>query len=72
MFETTSKEDLETVLAEMGETAHPGMNVEDLKQKLMQSKAYLEDEEFVKDFLDTTIEERIEEEERRKRDEEHI
>ncbi|GFU69428.1 hypothetical protein TNCV_5123541 [Trichonephila clavipes] len=55
----------------MGETVDPGMNLEDLKQKLMKSKVYLEDEEFVKDFLDTTIEERMEEEERRKRDEEY-
>ncbi|GFY77869.1 hypothetical protein TNIN_73301 [Trichonephila inaurata madagascariensis] len=54
----------------MGETEDPGMNVGDLKQKLMQSNAYLDGEEFVKDFLDTTIEERMEGEERRKREEE--
>ncbi|GFY41360.1 c3H1-type domain-containing protein [Trichonephila inaurata madagascariensis] len=65
------KEDLVVVLIEMEETVDSVMNVEDLKEKLMQSKAYLEDEEFVKDFLDTTIDERLEEEERRKRDEEH-
>ncbi|GFS33300.1 hypothetical protein TNIN_221591 [Trichonephila inaurata madagascariensis] len=55
----------------MGEIVDLGMKLVDLKQKLMLSKTYLDDEEFVKDFLDTTIEERMEEEERRKREEEH-
>ncbi|GFY55605.1 hypothetical protein TNIN_473461 [Trichonephila inaurata madagascariensis] len=67
MFKGDEKEDIVVVLGELGETVDPNMNVEDLKQKLMQSKAYLEG----KEFLDTTIEERMEEEERRKRDEEH-
>ncbi|GFU33150.1 hypothetical protein TNCV_4156681 [Trichonephila clavipes] len=54
----------------MGEAVDPGMNVEDLKQKLMRCKAYLEDEEFVKDFLNTTVEERKEEERRLEREHE--
>ncbi|GFS41787.1 hypothetical protein TNIN_192121 [Trichonephila inaurata madagascariensis] len=41
------------------------MNVVDLKEKLMQSKAYSDDEEFVKDILATTIEDRRKAEERR-------
>ncbi|GFS33830.1 hypothetical protein TNIN_104521 [Trichonephila inaurata madagascariensis] len=54
----------------MGEIVDPGMNVKDLKQNLMQSQGYLDDEEFDKDFFDTTIEERMEEEKCRKRKEE--
>ncbi|GFU95618.1 hypothetical protein TNCV_3332841 [Trichonephila clavipes] len=50
MFRVAEKEDLLVVWVEMGETLDPGMNVEVLKQKLIQSKAYLEDEEFVRFF----------------------
>ncbi|GFT89040.1 retrovirus-related Pol polyprotein from transposon opus [Trichonephila clavipes] len=57
MFENVKKEDLVTVLVEMGEI-DPGMNEVDLKQKLMQSNAYVYDEEFVKDILATMIEDR--------------
>ncbi|GFS36371.1 hypothetical protein TNIN_188221 [Trichonephila inaurata madagascariensis] len=72
MFRGAEKKDLVVVLVEMGETVDPGMNAEDLKQKLIQSKAYLEDEEFVKDFLYTTIEERLEEEQRKLKAEEEV
>ncbi|GFW36099.1 hypothetical protein TNCV_4929621 [Trichonephila clavipes] len=38
----------------MGETVDPGMNLLYLKQKLIHSKAHLEDEEFVKDTFAST------------------
>ncbi|GFQ89147.1 hypothetical protein TNCT_597961 [Trichonephila clavata] len=74
MFRNVKKEVLVTVLGEIGETVDPGINLLDLKQKLMQSKAYLEDEKFVKDILATTVEDRKKEEKReeyRKKEEEY-
>ncbi|GFS91682.1 hypothetical protein TNCV_1492501 [Trichonephila clavipes] len=62
MFRNTKKEDLVTVLVEIREIVDFDRNVEDLKQKLMQSKAYLEDEKLVKVFSNTAMEERMEEE----------
>ncbi|GFT34677.1 hypothetical protein TNCV_1536131 [Trichonephila clavipes] len=67
MCENVTK-DLVTVLREMGETVDSDLGILELKQKLS-CKEYVEDKEFVCDFLDTMIEERMEEEERRKRDE---
>ncbi|GFQ69914.1 hypothetical protein TNCT_324011 [Trichonephila clavata] len=43
----------------------------ELKQKLMLSKAYLEDEEFVRDVLATMIEDRMKKEEDRRKEEEY-
>ncbi|GFS41963.1 putative splicing factor 3b subunit 2 [Trichonephila inaurata madagascariensis] len=54
---------------EMGETGND-QGILKLRQKLLRCKAYLEDEEFVCDFLDTTIEDRMEKEELRKREQE--
>ncbi|GFQ83235.1 hypothetical protein TNCT_418021 [Trichonephila clavata] len=65
------KNDLKTVLAEMGETLDPGMNFLDLKQKLMQRGTYLEVEEFIKDILVTTVEDRKKKEASRKKEEEY-
>ncbi|GFR19804.1 hypothetical protein TNCT_426621 [Trichonephila clavata] len=62
MFENATKEDLVTVLVGMGETIDADLGIMKLKQKLMLSKAYLEDEEFVRDVLATTIEDRMEKE----------
>ncbi|GFX38593.1 hypothetical protein TNCV_3475851 [Trichonephila clavipes] len=59
MFENSTKEDLITVLHEMGETVYSDRRILELKQKMLSCKAYLEDEEFVCDFLDTTIEDRM-------------
>ncbi|GFQ99272.1 hypothetical protein TNCT_488581 [Trichonephila clavata] len=71
MFENATKEDLVTVLVEMGETVDGNLGIMELKQKLMLSKAYLEGEEFVRDVLATTIEDRMEKEEDRKKEEEY-
>ncbi|GFY64578.1 hypothetical protein TNIN_98521 [Trichonephila inaurata madagascariensis] len=60
MFENATKEDLVTVLNEMGETVDSDLGVMELKQKLLLCKAYLEDEEFVCDVLATMIEDRME------------
>ncbi|GFS65896.1 hypothetical protein TNIN_146351 [Trichonephila inaurata madagascariensis] len=57
MFENAIKEDLITALREMGKTVDSDLGILELKQKLLPCKAYLEDEEFVCDFLDTTMEE---------------
>ncbi|GFQ81773.1 hypothetical protein TNCT_632491 [Trichonephila clavata] len=54
----------------MGETVDADLGIMELKQKLMLSKAYLEDEEFVRDVLATTIEDKMEKEEDRKKEEE--
>ncbi|GFR26212.1 hypothetical protein TNCT_41141 [Trichonephila clavata] len=66
MLENATKEDLVTVLVEMRETVDADLGIMELKQKLMLSKAYLEDEEFVRDVLATTIEDRMEKEDRKK------
>ncbi|GFQ94092.1 retrovirus-related Pol polyprotein from transposon opus [Trichonephila clavata] len=47
------------------------MNLLELKEKLMQSKAYLDDEQFVKDILATTVENRKKEKEYKKKEEEY-
>ncbi|GFQ86295.1 hypothetical protein TNCT_401031 [Trichonephila clavata] len=60
MFENATKADLVTVLAEMGETVDADLGIMELKQKLMLSKAYLEDEEFFRDVLANTIEDKME------------
>ncbi|GFU48043.1 hypothetical protein TNCV_4968241 [Trichonephila clavipes] len=39
----------------MGETIDPVQGILELKQKLLSCKEYLEDEEFVCDFSDTTV-----------------
>ncbi|GFX19615.1 hypothetical protein TNCV_2075231 [Trichonephila clavipes] len=62
MFENSTKEDLRMVLHEMGETVDFDLGILELRQKLLLYKAYLEDEESVCDFLDTTIEDRMEKE----------
>ncbi|GFW38775.1 hypothetical protein TNCV_3881421 [Trichonephila clavipes] len=67
MFENATKEDSVTVLHKMGETVDSDLGILELKQKLLQCKAYLEDEEFVCDVLATMIEDRMEKEKRRKR-----
>ncbi|GFS54745.1 hypothetical protein TNIN_484271 [Trichonephila inaurata madagascariensis] len=54
MFENATKEDLVTVLHEIGEAVDSDLGILELKQKLLSCKAYLEDEEFVCDFLETT------------------
>ncbi|GFR20363.1 hypothetical protein TNCT_423691 [Trichonephila clavata] len=63
MFQNATKEDLVTVLIEMGGTVDADLGIMELKQKLMLSKAYLEDEEFVRYVLATMIEDRMENEE---------
>ncbi|GFQ66756.1 hypothetical protein TNCT_220551 [Trichonephila clavata] len=55
----------------MGETVDADLGIMELKQKLMLCKAYLEDEEFVRDVLATTIEDRMEKEEDRRKEEEY-
>ncbi|GFQ73865.1 hypothetical protein TNCT_422701 [Trichonephila clavata] len=67
MLENATKEDLVTVLAEMGETVDADLRIRELKQKLMLSKAYLENEEFVRDVLATTIVDRTEKEEEKEK-----
>ncbi|GFR23743.1 hypothetical protein TNCT_172311 [Trichonephila clavata] len=52
----------------MGETVDADLGIMELKQKLMLNKAYLEGEEFVRDVLATSIEDRNKEE---KKEEEH-
>ncbi|GFS46947.1 hypothetical protein TNIN_63471 [Trichonephila inaurata madagascariensis] len=47
------------------------LGIQELKQKLLSCKAYLEDEEFDCNFLDTMIEDRREKEERREKTEEY-
>ncbi|GFQ98373.1 hypothetical protein TNCT_60451 [Trichonephila clavata] len=53
----------------MGETVDADFEIMELKQKLMLSKAYLEDKEFVRDVFTTTIEDRMEKEEDRNKEE---
>ncbi|GFQ77561.1 hypothetical protein TNCT_384871 [Trichonephila clavata] len=65
MFENATK-GLVMVLAEMGETVDADLGIMELKQKLMLSTAYLEDEEFVRDVSATTIEDRMKKEDSRK------
>ncbi|GFY62254.1 hypothetical protein TNIN_78421 [Trichonephila inaurata madagascariensis] len=60
MSENTTKEDVITVLDGMGETVDSERGILELKQKLMLCKAYLEYEEFVRDVLGITIEDRME------------
>ncbi|GFY70109.1 hypothetical protein TNIN_455501 [Trichonephila inaurata madagascariensis] len=55
----------------MGETDDSDLVILEVKQKLFSCKAYLEDEEFVCDFLDTTIEDRMVKEEYRKEEEDY-
>ncbi|GBM14415.1 hypothetical protein AVEN_246581-1 [Araneus ventricosus] len=69
MFKNVKKEDIVTVLTELGETVNIGMKMGDLKQKLLTNKEYLEDAQFVKDFLISTVENRKKEEENRKQQE---
>ncbi|GFR11506.1 hypothetical protein TNCT_119061 [Trichonephila clavata] len=71
MFEDATKEDLVMVLREMRETVAADLGIMELKQKLMLSKAYLEEEEFVRDVLATTIEDRMKKEEDKKKEEEY-
>ncbi|GFR24028.1 hypothetical protein TNCT_515251 [Trichonephila clavata] len=52
----------------MGETIDADLGVMELKQKLMLSKAYLEDGEFVRDVLAIMIEDRMEKKEDRKKE----
>ncbi|GFY60951.1 hypothetical protein TNIN_306171 [Trichonephila inaurata madagascariensis] len=61
-FENAAKEDLVTVLHEMGETFDSHLEILELKHKLLLCKAYLEDEGFVCDALATMIEDRMEKE----------
>ncbi|GFW08956.1 hypothetical protein TNCV_3475061 [Trichonephila clavipes] len=68
MFENATKEDFVMVLHEMGETVDSDQGILELRQKLLLCKAYL-DEEFICDFLNTVIEDRMEKEEYRKREE---
>ncbi|GBN19665.1 hypothetical protein AVEN_48056-1 [Araneus ventricosus] len=69
MFKNVKKEDIVTVLTELGETVNIDMKMGDLKQKLLTNKEYLEDAQFVKDFLISTVENRKKEEENRKQQE---
>ncbi|GFW08722.1 hypothetical protein TNCV_20191 [Trichonephila clavipes] len=69
MFGNATKEDLVLVLCEMGETVDSDLGIMELKQKLMLSKAYLEDKEFICDVLAAMIKDRMEKEEYRKREE---
>ncbi|GBM95356.1 hypothetical protein AVEN_274867-1 [Araneus ventricosus] len=62
MFKNLKKEDIVTVLTELGEMVNIDMKMGDLKQKLLTSKEYLEDAQFVKDFLISTLENRKTEE----------
>ncbi|GFY68756.1 hypothetical protein TNIN_298251 [Trichonephila inaurata madagascariensis] len=50
----------------MGESVDSDLGILELKQKLFLCKAYLEVKEFVCNFLDTTIEDRMKKEHRRK------
>ncbi|GBM86505.1 hypothetical protein AVEN_199057-1 [Araneus ventricosus] len=61
MFKNVRKEGIVTVLTELGETVNIDMEMGDLKQKLLTSKVYLEDEQFVKAFLISTVENRKQE-----------
>ncbi|GBN01885.1 hypothetical protein AVEN_188503-1, partial [Araneus ventricosus] len=70
MFKNVKKEDIVTVLTELDETVNIDMKMGDLKQKLLTNKEYLEDAQFVKDFLISTVENRKMEEENRKKVEE--
>ncbi|GBM62724.1 hypothetical protein AVEN_76104-1 [Araneus ventricosus] len=73
MFKNVKKEDIVTALTELGETVNIDMQKQmgDLKQKLLTSKEYLEDAQFVNDFLISNVENRkIEEENRKIREEE--
>ncbi|GFT81756.1 hypothetical protein NPIL_688711 [Nephila pilipes] len=56
------KEDLLYVLRELNEIAGDSLKIVELKQKLLGSKVFLKEEECVRVFFITTIEERIEEE----------
>ncbi|GBM62250.1 hypothetical protein AVEN_148875-1 [Araneus ventricosus] len=67
MFKNVKKEDVVTVLTELGETVNIDMKMGDLKQKLLTNKEYLGDAQFVKDFLISTVENRKIEEENRKK-----
>ncbi|GBM81225.1 hypothetical protein AVEN_236435-1 [Araneus ventricosus] len=71
MFKNVKKEDVVTVLTELGETVNIDMKMGDLKQKLLTNKEYLEDAQFVKDFLISTVKNRKIEEENRKQIEEN-
>ncbi|GBO43594.1 hypothetical protein AVEN_19104-1 [Araneus ventricosus] len=71
MFKNVKKEDVVTVLTELGETVNIDMKMGDLKQKLLTNKEYLEDAQFVQDFLISTVENRKIEEENYKQIEEN-
>ncbi|GBN26143.1 hypothetical protein AVEN_181004-1 [Araneus ventricosus] len=68
-FKNVRKEDIVMVLTELGDTVNIDMKLGDLKQKLLTSKEYLEDSQYVKDFLISTVENRKKEEEHRKQEE---
>ncbi|GBN12433.1 hypothetical protein AVEN_101833-1 [Araneus ventricosus] len=63
MFKNVTKFDLLTVLQEIGETANESLKVADLRDILLKSKEYLKGEEFIADFLATTVAHQKEEEE---------
>ncbi|GBN25269.1 hypothetical protein AVEN_272268-1 [Araneus ventricosus] len=71
MFKNAKKEDIVTVLTELGETVNIDMMMGDLKLKLLTNKEYLEDAQFVKDSLISTVGNRKIEEENRKKAEEN-
>ncbi|GBM15720.1 hypothetical protein AVEN_262891-1 [Araneus ventricosus] len=69
MFENVKKEGIVMVFTELRETVNIDMKMGDLKQKLLTCKEYLEDAQFVKEFLISTVDNRKKEEENRKQEE---
>ncbi|GBN53328.1 hypothetical protein AVEN_100399-1 [Araneus ventricosus] len=69
MFKNVKKEDIVKVLTELGETVNINLKMGVMKQKLLTSKEYLEDAQFVKDFMISTVENRKKEEESHKQEE---
>ncbi|GFS50202.1 hypothetical protein TNIN_425071 [Trichonephila inaurata madagascariensis] len=70
MFGNATKDDLVTVLDELGETIDSDLGILKLKHKLMLSKSYLEDEEFICNVLASMMEDSMEKEMYRKKVEE--
>lgn len=58
MFKNVTKEDLCTVLQEIGKEADLSVKVAELKDLLLKSKEYVSDKESVTEFLSTTVTER--------------
>lgn len=55
MFKNVTKANLLTVLQEIGEEADSGLRVVQLKGLLLKSKEFLNDKDFVIEFMATTV-----------------